>query len=339
MALAAVDFLLVDVQGLRGVAHVEAIASVMSQRGATKPTLIVAAGPSDLVPLWDESVLASARFHSIGPPLQPPETNMKLVGRDRLEAEREFEFAFAGLNDAEAHDGKLLSLAKAAWWASRQQLTENGAAMELGRFAAAFDELAALDPTKANTLRLGKELLEREALNPSVRAERRQAIVDVSLSARGGAGLFVVTRNWPAADALRLDLSQQGWSEGDLRELGVVIRPPSWSCQERSDTAVATGFFGPQTLDALLSSRAQHLYLVLDPIEVRALWFAIGTILSILERAHSVEAHRAVLSVRDAIQNDPTACETSSTVWPPPGRMPKRPAFERGCLRRMWRPP
>ena len=300
-AFATVDFLLVDIQGLRRAAHIDAIARVMSQRGPRKPTLMLAAGPSDLVPLWHQDVVASAQFRSTGPSLQSPQTHVRLVGRDRLEAEREFEFAFAGLS-GELHDAKLLRLAKSAWWASRQQLTENGAALELNRFATAYDELASLDPAKANTLSFGKQLLEREALSPSVRAERREAIIDVSLSARGGQGLFILTRSWSAADALRHDLSQEGWSASDLHALGVVIRPPSWSCEERSETSVATGFFGPQTLDAVLSSRARHLYLVVDPIEVRALWFSINTILSILERANDQSAHRAVLSVREEIQ-------------------------------------
>ena len=69
-----------------------------------------------------------------------------------------------------------------------------------------------IDPTKAGTLTLGKQLLQREANNTASGLERRQAIVDVSLSARGGSGLLVLTRNWQAADALRVDLAVEGWT-------------------------------------------------------------------------------------------------------------------------------
>lgn len=299
--LAGVDFLLVDIQGLRGSRRVQAISRVLACRGAAQATVIVAAGPSDLVSLWNDEVVQTAHFFAIGNQLVEPTTSLRLVGRDRLESEREFEFAFGGLSIERPEERRLLALAKSAWWASRQQLTSGGAASETKRFLTAFEALETQDPAKADMLRLGKELLERQSLDVVTQSERRQAVVDVSLSAGGSGGILVLTRNWQAANALRGDLTAAGWGEADLEALGVVVRPPSWAFEGRVDTTVATGFFGPSTLDCALASRARHFYLVVDPIEVRALWFSLGTIIAILNRAQLVESHAALVRIREAI--------------------------------------
>lgn len=262
----------------------------------------MAAGPSDLVPLWGEHNFEANEFHTFGAPATSSQPHFRIVGSDRPQVEREFEFAFGGLSNDDPADRQIQSLAKSAWWAARQQLSTDGATHELRRFEQALDTLAAVDPTKADSLTLGKQLLQREVNNAATRSERQRAIVDVSLSARGGGGLLVLTRNWQAADALRADLAEQGWSPADLQALGVTIRPPSWTFEGSVDTVVAAGFFGPHTTDCALSSRARHLYFVLDPIEARALWFSLGVVASILERAQARHAGAAVQCIRDAIQ-------------------------------------
>jgi hypothetical protein len=313
-ALADVDFLLVDIQGLRAPSRAESISRVLVCRGSARPTLIVTAGPSDLVPLWEQHTFEAGEFQTIGEAVATPETHVRLVGRDRLQAEREFEFAFADLSADDVLDRRLLSLARSAWWAARQQLTADGAAQELRRFEQAVDTVATIDSTRAGSLTLGKQLLHREANNSLTRSERRQAIVEVSLSARGGSGLLLLTRNWQAADALRGDLATEGWSRADLQALGVVIRPPSWNFPGSVDTSVAAGFFGPHTTDCALSSRARHLYFVLDPVEVRALWFSLGTILAILERARADRAHLVLQRIRNAIAPYVPAFSSEITV-------------------------
>jgi hypothetical protein len=300
--LAAVDFLVVDIQGLRGPSRVSSVSHLLKCRGAARPTLIVAAGPSDLVQLWTENSFERNDFYTLGEAVASPQPHVRLVGLDRPQSEREFEFAFGGLSPDDPVDRKLHSLAKSAWWAARQQLSTDGAAHELRRFEHAIDMLAGVEPTKAKSLTFGTRLLQREANNAATGSERRQTIVDVSLSARGGTGLLILTRNWQAADALRVALAEEGWSPADLQALGVIIRPPSWTFEGSIDTVVAAGFFGPHTTDCALSSRAQHLYFVLDPIEARALWFSLGTILAILECAQAKKAEAVVRSIRDAIQ-------------------------------------
>lgn len=219
VVMAAVDFLIVDIQGLRAPSRVSSVSRLLTCRGSARPTLVVAAGPSDLVPLWEAHNFEASEFLTIGEPVTSPQAEVRLVGRDRLQAEREFEFAFGGLSSDDVADRKLLSLAKSAWWAARQQLSDDGAAQELRRFEQAVDTLTTVDPTKASSLTLGKQLLQREANNAATGSERRQTIVDVSLSARGGSGLLVLTRNWQAAGALRSDLAAEGWSQADLQAL------------------------------------------------------------------------------------------------------------------------
>ncbi|HXG89480.1 MAG TPA: hypothetical protein VNJ02_14215 [Vicinamibacterales bacterium] len=262
---------------------------------------MIAAGPSDLVLLWNTHKFAANEFHTISDPVRALQASVRIVGTDRPQAEREFEFAFGGLASDDPVDRRFQSLAKSAWWAARQQLGADGAGPELRRFQQAVDTLSVIDPTKADSLSLGKHLLQREANDPLAGAERRQAIVDVSLSARGGSGLLVLTRNWHAAEALRAELAIEGWTPSDLHALGVVIRPPAWNFQGPVDTAVAAGFFGPHTIDCALSSRAQYLYFVLDPIEARAMWFSLAMILAILESAQAKHAETVVRSIREVI--------------------------------------
>ena len=138
-----------DIQGLRAPSRVSSVSQLLTCRGAARPTLVVAAGPSDLVPLWEAHKFEATEFETIGEPMTLPEVQVRLVGGDRLQAEREFDFAFGGLSADDAVDRKLLSLAKSAWWAARQQLSADGAAHELKRFEQAIDTLSTIDPTKA----------------------------------------------------------------------------------------------------------------------------------------------------------------------------------------------
>ena len=77
---------------------------------------------------------------------------------------------------------------------------------------------------------------------------------------------------------------------------------------------MAAGFFGPHTTDCALSSRARHLYFVLDPVEVRALWFSLGTILQILDRARAAKAHAVIRCIREAIERHVPAFTSELSV-------------------------
>ena len=300
-ALSEVEFLLVNVQGLRSSARIQSVAKVLAARGMSRPTLIVAASPSDLL-LWDEHNLEGTEFWTVGSAIVSPKAYVRVVGRERLQAEKEFEFAFADLQNCDPTNVKLLTLAKSAWWASRQQLTTGAATRELKRFQTAYAHLESVDPFKAKMLTFGKELIEKEAASTVGVTERQRAVIDVALSAKGESGLLVITRNWFAADHLRLDLASEGWSADDLITLGVLIRPASLNIDCQTETGIAAGFFGPLTIDSLLASRAANLYFIVDPIELRALWFALGNLLMILQRIKSLETYGTILGIRNAIQ-------------------------------------
>lgn len=62
--MAAVDFLIVDVQGLRAPNRVSSVSRLLMGRGSARPTLVVAAGPSDLVPLWDAHNFEASEFQN-----------------------------------------------------------------------------------------------------------------------------------------------------------------------------------------------------------------------------------------------------------------------------------
>ncbi|HEY3383756.1 MAG TPA: hypothetical protein VGK32_18490 [Vicinamibacterales bacterium] len=190
------DFLLVDIQGLRGSSRFEAVARLLNRRSTERPTVLMASGPCDLVSLAEGGTLDQALFCQVGRPLSPIATEIRLVGRDRLEAERKFEFAFGGLKDGDPTDVKLLSLAKSAWWACRQRFAGAEQENELRKFDAAFVGLESENPTKANMLRLGKELLDRHARDEQLETERRGQVIEATVSAHGASGVLVLTRNW-----------------------------------------------------------------------------------------------------------------------------------------------
>jgi hypothetical protein len=56
------------------------------------------------------------------------------------------------------------------------------------------------------------------------------------------------------------------------------------------------------------------LYFVLDPVEVRALWFSLGTILAILDRAQAERAQGVIRCIRDAIERHVPAFASDVTV-------------------------
>lgn len=91
--MAAADFLIADIQGLRAPSRVPSVSRLLKCRGSARATLVVAAGPSDFVPLWEEHNFEASECQTIGEPVTSPQAQVRLVGADRLQAEREFEFA------------------------------------------------------------------------------------------------------------------------------------------------------------------------------------------------------------------------------------------------------
>lgn len=300
--LADSDLLIVDLQRLRARHSLESVRRTLRARGTGRPTLLVASSPSDLIALDMDDILERAQLVALetSPSLQ--EVKVTMIGRDRLQAERSFEFAVEELRGTSTSIGGVLDLAKSAWWALRQSVGDDpGTEPEYRQFLAGIDRLRSKALDEANCLVAGEQLLAQAAADAELGAERRARVVDAVLGARGGAGILVIARNAAAAGRLRQESAEQLKLPVDaLAELGVRVQthhaePPRFS----PTVAILAGYFGLASLDAVLASSVQNAHLVFDPVEVRAAWYGARRMEEILTRLGD---ERGVAALRTLIQ-------------------------------------
>lgn len=303
--LADEDIVLVDLQSLRGTRQLHHIREVLRRRGDGRPTLVVTSSPSDLVHLgWDELRLAPLDcVMSVAPQLR--DIRVTIVGKDRPQAERQFEFAIgelAGYSDVIDH---LIGLAKSAWWASRQRVAA-AADVEPAwrRFQVALDRARTSTPVEAQLLTAAERLIASTYSAASLAAERALAIADAVFATRASSAIWVLARNVQSARQVELALSER--VQATLAELvragidvGALHRP---STAVRPDHVVVCGYFGLVTLDAVLASGASSAHLIMDPIEARAAWYGARDLAVRIARAGSPEAERILRCFCSALE-------------------------------------
>jgi hypothetical protein len=301
-ALRAADLLLIDLQRLRGPRALQTARSVIAEpsRG---PALIVASSPTDLLAL--DVPLPAESFEVIPFGTLPPAPSLLVreVGRDRLVAERGFAFATALEPGSSANAAFLAKLATDAWWAVRQSLRTDGAPEpEVERLKRALDRLEPEAPDEVKRFRHAASLIEDDAAQERAK-ERLRAVIDEVERAEGG-DILVLTRTTGAAGWLQSELSTHlGVSVADLVELGVRVQsyraaPP----RAAPGTTIATGYFGRDMLDALLTTRATRGRCVFDPVEIRAAWFGAQSITNLLRDRGLIDAARPIVSIAEQLR-------------------------------------
>lgn len=290
------DLLIVNAQGLRGRRSIESVRRAVNARGFNRPTLIVASSPVDLLALDLSDLASKARVFSIGAVPQFSNIAVSQVGDGRTQADRQFDFTVEELRGRCGLTDHLVDLAKSAWWAARQSVNDDAfAEPEVLRFVRTLDRLSLESPEVAQSLAAGKEVISQSAAEVERALERRQAITDAAIHTGGSAGTLVVARSGGVA-RLRCEIAEHlNLPLESLEELGVYVRSHlSAQPSEAIDAAVIAGYFGLATLDAIMSSRAAHIRLVLDPSESRAAWYGVRKLIQCCKDFGVVESIAAL---------------------------------------------
>lgn len=288
------DLLVLNVQGLRGRRAIENVRLFLQRRGQLSATLVVAATPTDLQLLGIE--VENGNCHFIGTP--PSLENVKLipVGKDRLAAEREFEFAIEGLSNSSAACAKVVELGKAAWWACRNSLQSNAEVREVLRFMEAANALTLDSPGEGAMLTSLKNAVQKQQQQEELRRERYRAVIEAVNTTSGPGDTVLIVRDEFTARQMRTALSALlGVSEDDLSNLGVHVKGPRpvWDLGPVG-TCIVAGFFGTGTVDAVLGTRPSKLTLIFDPIEARVAWFGVCRQIEWLTKAGREDATSAL---------------------------------------------
>jgi hypothetical protein len=274
--LAGADVMLMDLQGVRGYRALAVMREVLRQRPTHTPGLLLTASPNDLIALdWEALGLEALNFHSGAAPTVH-EIRVTIVGRDRPQAEREFEFAVEELLGHSAEIDRLADLAKAAWWSGRQAVAlGDDSDPTLRRFAQALEHLESQDPLDARLFSAARELLSRTFCDTELATERKAAVVEAVLSLPATVGTLVLSRHGYAAASVRQAIADaSGTTAMGVSRAGIdVCGLANGMISDRYSHAVISGYFGLATIDSLLACGAEVIHLVLDPIEARACWW------------------------------------------------------------------
>jgi hypothetical protein len=268
-----VDLLIVNVQGVRGKSTLRSISNALRVRGDNRPTLIVAASPSDLMVLELKQFIKNYSLAVIGDVPVVDKVYVTPVGLDRPYAERDFAFAIEELRGKGKVDDYLLDLAKNAWWASRQSIAADGIEPELQYFVNAFEKANEQTPESAKLLRPGLDLILKTSNDKQLKESRHNAVINSVLNTPGSFGTAIIARGNGIAQ-LKNDISYQlEIKPYELGDLGIRIHSQLHrNFRNRYDLVVCAGYYGNLTIDAIFASRADQAELIFDPLEARAAW-------------------------------------------------------------------
>lgn len=291
--LAGSDLVVMDLQGLRGRRSLQTVQAVLEVRSAARPTVIVASSPSDLFAAKLDEPPAPDRLVLVGSPSPLEAAEVIIVAHDRLVADERFHATLSDLADQSTAAGRLVALAKNAWWAARQAVDPEGGVREWQRFERALEDLAREDALIAGFFTACRDLLNVAAADIELCAERRRATVEAVLQRGTPGAVLVLAPTWRAAAALRaavaveLDLDD----EEDLEELGVWIRTVHAApLPTVPGMAVLAGYAGMATIDAVFASGARRVRAVFDPVEARVAWYNAQRMADYLDRAGAAGA-------------------------------------------------
>jgi hypothetical protein len=268
-----VDLLIVNAQGLRGKSLLRSTSNALRARGSDRPTLIIATSPSDLIMLGLNQLIKNYSLFTIGNVPDINKVSVTPVGLDRPFAERDFSFAVEELRGKGKVDDYLLDLAKNAWWATRQSVASDGIEPEFQHFINTFERVREQTPDAAKLLRPGLDLILNTSQDKSLSKSRRDAVISSVLNTSGNFRTAIIARGNGIAklkDSLsnRLEIKPYELSELDIRIHSQLHR----NFRNSNDLAIAAGYYGHLTIDAIFASKATQVELVLDPLEARAAW-------------------------------------------------------------------
>lgn len=274
-ALATADVVILNAQNLRGRRTFQLLKCAVQALRNRVPLVVLAASPADLDAVGffatrnskDGIITLSEKWEAIT-------THTATVGQERLSAEREFAFSLEGLEERQTDLLGLMALARRAWWAARQMISCDVIPREVSRFQSALENGQSRQMADVGLLNEAKRLIDREVGNSASHEERLDALANFTLHDRSSRDILVITGSGGVRDAARGLAKSLGVTDAELPILGVqvcsVFEPTPL---KRFDACIASGYFGPATIDMVFASKATRVYFVVDPIEARiAIW-------------------------------------------------------------------
>lgn len=301
---AGIDLLIINLQGVRGRRASETIRKILAVRGPNRPTIIVASSPSDLIASDFNGVFESLPVFCIGKAPSIDEVGVVSVGENRHLEDRNFEFAVEELRGRSEPLDYLIDLAKSAWWASQQSLGDSDCGPELRRFENVLERMTSDATDDAGLLTMGKEIICRVAADSERASERRRAVSEAAITTSGESRILIVARG-TGMRKLREEISTLlDLPVDSLSDLGVRLESPfSYSDfgAGPSGVAIVAGYFGLQTIDKVLTSRAKKICFVIDPIEARAAWYGTRKLIKCLRDMSVTEGVEALEKLASGI--------------------------------------
>lgn len=304
-SLAKADVLLINLQQIRGHRTLEVIREVLRHRGHHLPGLIVTSSPNELRNLGLDNLGQEVIHQTVGKAPSLHEVRISVVDQDRLQAEREFEFAVTEVRGHSEQLDHLADLAKAAWWAIRQSLAAGDREdPAVRRFWSALDRAQREDPFEARQFTSAEKLLQCAIIDADRGRERLHQVVSAIFNNTAVDRTLVITRNRYAAVQARIAIAEAVEAQPEeLEEAGIFFCAVSDSIFPRQiDRAIAYGFFGASTIDAILQSDAPLAHLVLDPIEIRAAWKATRDMIEGLGPVQCTAAKQVLEKIAKALE-------------------------------------
>ncbi len=306
-ALAHSDLLLVNLQKVRGRQALTIIREILLLRGADQPGLLIAYSPSDLFALGWKELGLDATYYQFGHAPAVHIVNVTVVGQDRPQAEREFEFAVTELRGSSPLAESLSTFATAAWWSSRQNVAQDSGAADAAfrRFQVARERASFDAPAEAQLFTTANMLITSTFKNGELARERLNAVVEAVFSSPTGEPTLVLAKHSPAAERIQEAIAAYaGVTPLEVESSGVTCVDLSSAAAAGTCACVVTcGYFGSATLDAILASSASTVYMIFDPVEARIAWYDAKAMARYMHEVGSLEAERTLLSICSALSS------------------------------------
>ncbi len=295
--LASADLLLVNLQKVRGQNVLNVIREVLLSRGNKLPSLIIASSPSDLSAImWSELGLDSADYF-VGTAPSLSKVEVTIIGKDRPQIERNFDFAVAELRGYTPLVDNLARLATAAWWAARQNMIQ-GDREDLGlrRFLAALGEARLEAPSEARLLAAAENLVTETFEDRKLAQERLKAVLEAVFAVPNEKRTLVITKHSGVAIQLQTAIAEAaGVTIKEVVAAGITCCSAFVPTLEGIyDYVITCGYFGLATVDTILASGASNVHMVVDPIEAGVAWHNVRDMARLLQEVTSPDAEQVL---------------------------------------------
>lgn len=295
--LASTDLLLMNLQGIRGQNVLATVREVLEARGGNLPSLIICSSPNDLSSIAWAELNINALDYIFGSAPQLDKIEITIIGKDRPQAERDFDFAVTEIRGYSPLVDGLTKLVSAAWWSGRQNLVVgNVEDLALRRFRQALDRAQLEAPSEARLLTAAISLLMKTFEDNELAQERLKAVLEAIFAVPIKRQALALTKHSWAANYLRTVIAEfVGVTPEQILEAGIDCYGISSPLPDNSyEYAIICGYFGPSTIDAIFICRAPKVHLVLDPVEAGIAWHHIRKMIEQMREAKSQEAAKVL---------------------------------------------